>query len=401
MTCRLLWANRHPPCTGRQSSPRRPAGVRSLAPLNPLPPPFSLGLQSAGRSPVAASVLRHSVGAAFALILRGFGRPQCFVLRHHGPQWPPLLNACRPHSHAAFRGGGRGIVQQGKRSGGTFRFSGRFRNPPELFLRNPGPLLLPRVGSYVSYAGRCWCPCLACRDGGVCQCVSRCVPCVSHRTVLCTPCVSQRIVLRMRCASRRTGVPTAVHKAPSFGGAPPPPKTPRPPPPCTPGARGSGREALSCRLHCRPPPPPPTPQVYEWLCLRQFAAPRRLHTPAPQVCSRGLCSGRGSGGVTAPSFCCCYQPWYWHRPHDGACARAAARTLATAGLSLGSPFFFFLVRIALKDRSPRTTNHQPPPTANQPPTANRQQLPIANQPPTANHCSVLFLWFCLLPMSWP
>ena len=47
---------------------------------------------------------------------------------------------------------------------------------------------------------------------------------------------------------------------------------------------------------------------------------------------------------------------------------------------------FCLLRAALK-------GHQPP-TA-----ANRQPLPTANRRQTANHCSILFLWSCVLSMS--
>ena len=46
------------------------------------------------------------------------------------------------------------------------------------------------------------------------------------------------------------------------------------------------------------------------------------------------------------------------------------------------PRFFFLLRTALRDHQPPTTNRHQPPTATnrQPPTAN------GDQPPTANHC---------------
>ena len=59
-----------------------------------------------------------------------------------------------------------------------------------------------------------------------------------------------------------------------------------------------------------------------------------------------------------------------------------------AGVSFRSPIFFF-VKDSPSGQPPGTGNRQcqPPPTA-----ANRQ-------PPTANHCSILFLWFCVLPMS--
>ena len=46
-----------------------------------------------------------------------------------------------------------------------------------------------------------------------------------------------------------------------------------------------------------------------------------------------------------------------------------------------------LLRTALKD-------HQPP-------TANRQPPTASNRRKTANHCSILFLWFWVLPMSCP
>ena len=50
-------------------------------------------------------------------------------------------------------------------------------------------------------------------------------------------------------------------------------------------------------------------------------------------------------------------------------------------------FLFFSLTTAIKDRQPPTaTNRQPPPTANR------------HQPPAAKQCSVLFLWFCLLPI---
>ena len=64
---------------------------------------------------------------------------------------------------------------------------------------------------------------------------------------------------------------------------------------------------------------------------------------------------------------------------------------------LKDPLFF------IKDspQGPPTANRQLPPTANcQPPTVNCHQPPTINrhQPPTANHCSIMLLWFCVLPM---
>ena len=67
---------------------------------------------------------------------------------------------------------------------------------------------------------------------------------------------------------------------------------------------------------------------------------------------------------------------------------------------------FFLLRTALRtaprDHQPLAANRRQPPTAanRQPPTATNRQPPTANRqpPPTANYYSILFLWYCVLPM---
>ena len=61
---------------------------------------------------------------------------------------------------------------------------------------------------------------------------------------------------------------------------------------------------------------------------------------------------------------------------------------------LQNPNFFFLLRTALKDSTPRSTNCQPPTATNSqpPPTANGQRPTAANSQPQ-------FMWFCVLPMT--
>ena len=127
--------------------------------------------------------------------------------------------------------------------------------------------------------------------------------------------------------------------------------------------------------------------VLKWLRLRYGGAyPHLVFCRTPQ-------NGR----------CCCRPPL------------PAAVAAACSGLSLRAPFFWLFVYFftdspegpptATNRQPPTATNrHQPPTATNRqpPPTANRHQPPTATNrqpPPTANHCSIPFLWSCVLSMS--
>ena len=121
----------------------------------------------------------------------------------------------------------------------------------------------------------------------------------------------------------------------------------------------------------------------------RFNAP---HSPGqhPRL-SVVMCRGDKIMFRSASALDCEEQQWCGRQvcgslPVGGCGWVGATLVLRSTRAVLENPIFFVL-RTALKD-------HQPP-------TANRHQPPTANrQPPTAtNRCSILFLWFGVLPMS--
>ena len=107
--------------------------------------------------------------------------------------------------------------------------------------------------------------------------------------------------------------------------------------------------------------------------------------------------------------------WVGWGGRDGLGSRPVRQDLGKTRAVLKNPNFslsFFScygqpLRTASKDHQPtanRRRRRQPPPTTNcqPPPTANRQLPPTTNcyrqPPPSAKHCSILSLWFCVLPV---